>query len=655
VFTHNTPHTGNGTQRAATRKRIVISVAAMSTAAAMGTALALAAPLSAFAATAPTSFASGQFLSGSIGGTDLGNIVALGGASAHNNGKQSSQVSRDPLTASALKTTVINQPNGVQLNLGDVVDGGALNEYAQANSDGTSVGASGAISNDGGIGAGSDGAVGGNATVDLDSLLNAKFASVLSDARLDAADVAAQADGKLSEASGKYSLSGLKLNFTSPAIAGLGDKVAASLDPVTTQLNSLGGATGGLAQAVNSVTTGVNPLLNVVGANATVNAKVTTDLDAALEPLLTGTYGNNGVSYNLKTGAVSVDLATLLDGKLNSEPVGTEVLSDAVIKEILQGITSTVTTLSDQIKAKAENALKNANVNVDVALDASTAQAPLTSKVCTNGTGATSSPVSGGLLGGLLGGTVGTGKVGDLLCSTTTKSLPDLNTSLDVNVQGTVDQIVNGNAPQATAKLNLLGAPASINANNIVSKLGTTLTNRLLSTNGAVGQLDSSLESKLVTPAVSGLLGTGSGDGVSVTNALTKALSVTLNNQDTDAGVFTETALRISALPATAGGLATVNLAAAAVGPNVTTVIPTAPGDPGTPGAPGTPGTTGTTGTTTAALGSLGNPVTPAALGSLAFTGLGIGTLVAVILALLAAGAYLVREGYRRNSRRSNA
>jgi hypothetical protein len=35
--------------------------------------------------------------------------------------------------------------------------------------------------------------------------------------------------------------------------------------------------------------------------------------------------------------------------------------------------------------------------------------------------------------------------------------------------------------------------------------------------------------------------------------------------------------------------------------------------------------------------------------GNLAFTGIGIATLLAVILALLAAGAYLVRESYRRN------
>jgi len=90
-------------------------------------------------------------------------------------------------------------------------------------------------------------------------------------------------------------------------------------------------------------------------------------------------------------------------------------------------------------------------------------------------------------------------------------------------------------------------------------------------------------------------------------------------------------------------GLATVNLAAATVGPNVTTVVdpgctvncgPTDPGctvncGPGNPGDPGTPITT--------------------AGDRLATTGVGIATLIAVILALLAAGAYMAREGYRKN------
>jgi hypothetical protein len=42
-------------------------------------------------------------------------------------------------------------------------------------------------------------------------------------------------------------------------------------------------------------------------------------------------------------------------------------------------------------------------------------------------------------------------------------------------------------------------------------------------------------------------------------------------------------------------------------------------------------------------------PTRIARLGALAMTGTSIALLVAMILALLAAGAYLVRENYRRN------
>jgi hypothetical protein len=647
--------TGNGTKHQG-KRRFIVKAAAITSTAAIGTALAIAMPTSASAATVHRSFAAGHFLSGTILGTNLDNVAALGGVTATNNGSQSTQTSRDPLKLSALNATLINQPNGIQLNLGKIIDAGVQNEYAQAKSDGTSMASSGAVNNDGGIGVGAvgAGAGNGNATVDLDSLLGGQFASVLSDVKLQAIAVAAQANAKDKTASGSYSLAGLKLNFTSPAIANLGDKVTAALDPVTGQLSDLNGANGALAKSVNNVTTNLNPVLNVLGANATVNAKVTANLQAALKPLLSGNYTTDGVTFNLQTGAVSVDLAKLLGGKLNNEPVGTQVLSDAVVEQILHGITSTVTSLGDQIEAKVKNALDNASVDVDVSLNTSTAQAPLVSKSCTkssgSGSGSGSSSGSGGLgglVGGVLGGTVGTvtSKVGDLLCKTTTKLLPDLKTSAAVHVHGTVDQIISGKASQATAAVKVLGIPVTLNVNHILSGLGSTLTNHLLSSDGALSKLNSSLESKLVDPAVTGLLGDGSGSPTSVTGALTNVLSVTLNNQNTSGGVFAETALRVSALPSTAGGVATVNLAAASVGPNVTTVTPVTPGDPGTPGNPPVGGNPSNPGTPS-------NPVTPASFSNLAFTGLGIGTLVAVILALLAAGAYLVREGYRRNSRR---
>jgi hypothetical protein len=158
-----------------------------------------------------------------------------------------------------------------------------------------------------------------------------------------------------------------------------------------------------------------------------------------------------------------------------------------------------------------------------------------------------------------------------------------------------------------------------------------------------VSDLVDGLNAGLVNPAVTGLLGDNGVDA-----ALTDVLSVTVNNQEVSNGLFTETAVRVAVLrDAGAGGLATVNVAAATVGPNVTTVVdpgcttdcgPGNPGDPGDPGNPGNPGNPGT--------GTTGSFHTAA--GNLAYTGMGITTLIAVILALLAAGAFLAREGYRR-------
>ena len=82
--------------------------------------------------------------------------------------------------------------------------------------------------------------------------------------------------------------------------------------------------------------------------------------------------------------------------------------------------------------------------------------------------------------------------------------------------------------------------------------------------------------------------------------------------------------------------LATIDLAQAIVGPNVTTIV-----DPDCTEPDGCD----TGGVTVTPPGGGGGP----GAGSLAYTGIGIATLIAVILALLAAGAYLVRESYRRN------
>jgi hypothetical protein len=634
----------------------------MSMTGALGTALALAAPLSASADTPDASLASGQFLAGSVAGINLAKLAAIEAASAHNDGTQSVQISRDPLGVSALGTTLINEPAGIQLNLGKVVDLGAAEQYAQAVNDGSSMAASGAVTNDGGIGVGKVGTdVDGSATVDLNALLGSSFASVLTDLKLQTSAIASQATGVLKNASGKYTLADLNLSFTSPAIAGLSGKVTQALGPIDGQIAALDGPNGQLAGAVNGVVSQINPILNLAGANADVSANVAVDLNAALQPLLTGEYGNGAVSFNLQTGAVTVNLAQLLGGNINSEPVGTEVLSDKVVNEILSGITGTVNTLVNQILAKVKDVLDNAAVNVDATVNVSSAQAPLLGQTCVSGgasagTGGTvGTGLTGGLLGGVLGGTLGGtasgalgGTVGGLLCTNTSKLLPDLNTSLAVHINGTVDQLISGTAPAANATLTLLGVPVAVNLSGIETGIGTLLTDHLL--NGTAGEsgLSDALDTGLLAPAVTGLLGSGS----SVDNALTHVLSVTLNNQTvattSDGSTFTETALKVQALPDGTNSLATIDLANSTVGPNATTVVPTSPGSPSNPTDPGSPSNPGSPSSPTGP----GTSIVPTSFGNLAFTGVGITGLVAAILALLAAGAYLVREGYRRNGRR---
>ena len=604
----------------------------------LGTALALAAPMSASADTAISSYAQGQLLSGTVAGANLDNVAELTPATASNDGTEPTQVSKDPLSATVLSAATIDAPNGVNANLGDYADVGGVSQYAMAASDGTSMASSGVLGNNGAIDtAGDSGQNGsGSVTLDLDKLLGDKFAGVLTDLTLQAQDVAAQANAHGSTASGDYTLNGLTLNFTSPAIANLGQKVDAALAPAQTQIGALDGSTGDLADGVNSVVGKISPILNLVGANATVSANVDANLQDAVAPLLDGTYGNGAVTFDLSTGKVSVDLEKLEGGDLNNEPVGTEVLSDAVVNKILNSITSTISTLGDQIVNKATTAITAAPVTIDATVNANTAQAPLLGQACTPGSGSSS---GGSLLGGLLGS--GGGIVGQLLCTPTSSALPSLKTNLNVHIAGTVGGLTSGDPTTATATLNLLGVPTSVNVNAILGGVDGALTDNLLDGDSAVSDLTSGVQQNLVLPAVDGLL---AANGTSVDSALTKGLSVTLNNQDmssSDGGtLFTQNALRVAALPgAGASGLLTLDLADATVGPNVATVVPTEPGDPGSPTEPGSPSTPG-------------SPSFPTALGNLAFTGIGIAGLVSAILALLAAGAYLVREGYRRNSRR---
>lgn len=652
-------------------------IGATVTAVALGGAFALVAPLSASAADVPTSYAEGQFLSGTLLGVDLDTVVTLGSAEAFNDGTQTTQTSKDPLDAAVLEdAVVVNEAESPQLDLGGVLQIGPVAQFAQASSDGSSLAAAGAVADDGAIGVGTDTSTPpANATLDLAALLGPEFASTLVDLKLEVGAIAAQAEADLDTASGDYQIEDAILTFSSPAIADLTPKVDSALQEVVDTLGELVGSNGQLIGDVNGALVDIDPLLNLLGGTGNVTATIDAgDLEEIVHSILEEEYGDDGVSFDLETGEVHVDLAAFVGGDLNDLAPGTELLTDEVVGDILDSITTTVAGIADQVVAKVEDALHDATVDIHADLTANVAQAPLVREVCQLVDRVLTTPVlrdatslellTNGLVGDL-GALVNTGVLGTLtdglldevgdfvlvdgnvqritgfvnqtvqdnVCNTTSSAMAPLTTSVVLDIESTVDELLDGGSARAVADVDILGVPANLNLNAVLSDLGGTLLDGLFDGDGAVQDLADALDTNLVNPANEGLL--GSGDGT-VGDALRDVLSVQANVQELGAGPagggeFTQTALRVSVL---GDDLATLSLAQATVGPNVTTIVDPECTDPDGCDVGGE--------TTTPPGGGGGG-------GSLAYTGIGIATLIAVILALLAAGAYLVRESYRRN------
>lgn len=215
-----------------------------------------------------------------------------------------------------------------------------------------------------------------------------------------------------------------------------------------------------------------------------------------------------------------------------------------------------------------------------------------------------------------------------------------------------MDELLAGTAADADASISLLGGTvnADINLDLVLDELGDGLATGLFGSDGAVSDLVDALNTGLVNPAVTGLLGDGGVDSI-----LTDLLSVRVNVQETNStssgSTFTETAVRVSVLGgAGSDGAATVNVAAATVGPNVTRVVdPECTVNCGPGGGDPDPNCVTNCGP---GGGNPGDGNGGGGAGGLAFTGLNIATIVMVILALLITGAYLLRESYRRNHSR---
>lgn len=658
--------------RSTSRRR---AVAGGLVAAATAAALTLLVPGTASAAESGESYAEGQFLGGTLLGGDLASVAELDGAYAANNGTQSTQTSKDPLQVTALQTVTVGNGDSVQVGqVGDSgVQAGAVSQYAQASSDGSATGASGAISSDGAIGVGSDqSAPLGTTTIDLSGALGSQFTDAISDLHLEIDAIAAQAQASLSGTTSDYRIDGARLVIDSPELASIDQDVSTAVAAVQSQLDALESTDGPLGAELSNLLAGLNPALNILGTDGNLSISIDAgDLTSLVQRVLADSYQDGSVSFDFENGRIVIDLDGITGG-LNNLPANTEILTDDQILPILQAISDSVAGLADNVVDTVTGAVNDATVRISADVDSDIAQAPVVQEVCHTVTEVVQVPTQ--VLDGLLGPVTQLVEqtVDTLVCEDQSVLQDPLHTTLNLDIVALLDDLVGGTASSITANAQVLSVPVSLDTGLVLDDLGQILGGALFGDGGSVSELADTLQSTVVTPAVQTLLGDSDSMGVALTDALSILVNVqevgpytprgespelgqavgglgglgTMRMAGESLNGFTETAMRIGVLNGAAGGLATVNLASATVA---------AAGVGGDGGDCTGAGCDGGGGDCVVDCGTGGDGGGYTTTGSLAYTGVGISILIAILLALMAAGAYLVRESYRRRRAESQA
>ncbi|MTG90825.1 choice-of-anchor G family protein, partial [Cellulosimicrobium sp. BIT-GX5] len=465
------------------------------------------------AAPGDLSEAEGRFLSGTVAGLDLDTVAALEGALAET--PSGTPLDTHPLSAEVLSALEIDLTGALQL-LGPngVLALGAVNQYAEANPDGSARAASGALSDQGTISVGGSAEFPSDARLELTQLLGPGFESVVADLDLTLGALSATAEATGGTApTGDYQIAGATLELDSPAVSGIATTVDETVVPaVDGAVGSLVGSDGLLAGALDTIGV-LSPVLAALGSSVQPEVAIDLDLEAALAPVLDEDFGSEGVVVNVGAGTVTVDLDTILggEGSLNGFDPNTEVLDDAAITAILAGLSSALDDLTLALTETVETALQSAELTFVV--DAS-------------------------ILGGL--------------------------TALDISVVGTLGDIVAGNTDEVDAAVtaSLLGGGITLPIGTLVGALAAPLNAVLFGDSGIVSTLTGTLNTAVVTPVVAALS--------PVFQVLDDVVSLVVNVQEPSPAVVDETFTQRAAtltLLSLGGGtpLAQVHLASASV------------------------------------------------------------------------------------------
>ncbi|MVT25991.1 choice-of-anchor G family protein, partial [Nesterenkonia alkaliphila] len=329
--------------------------------------LAVAGSAPAQAAPDDVSEALGKFLGGSAVNIDLDDIAEVNGALAENPSGEHPLVT-NPLGAEVLNVVGLDLGDGLQLfGPNGVIQLGAVNQYAEAADDGRAEAASGAVADQGGIAVGASDEFPSDATLDLSALLSevggAGTSYLVEDLSLQLGAVSSsieQVDG--ADPVPAYQIAGATLNIVSPAVGGVYDSLEGTVDELQVALE-------GLSSELESL---LGAELGVAGVGLSTDVTFTPpDLSALLPENLIGE--SSGVTVNLATGAVTVDLETLLAANpdlpnLNAMPANSELLSGPVVAAIADGITQAVTDVVTEIVTNLETSISETQLGVSVGL-----------------------------------------------------------------------------------------------------------------------------------------------------------------------------------------------------------------------------------------------------------------------------------------------
>ncbi|CAQ03012.1 choice-of-anchor G family protein [Clavibacter sepedonicus] len=445
-----------------------------------------------------TTRASSRFLDGNLLTLDLDTVAGVQGLTAIDDQAAGAQVTpasarvlgpgvfANPLAVTAVAGAAALDLSGLSLGL-PAGSAGALNQYARVSETGVATGASGLVSDSGGVGVTSGtppASLPGRATISLGRVLPA--VTDVTDASLAVGAVASRStldwcaaresdvwgDGSVSGVTRDYGIAGLDLRVASPAVSGLTSAVnTTTATALPAAATSLSGTTGLVGQLI---TARIGALVKTLGLGALTGTITVTGVDAAataVAPLLTHPLrsADGTVVVDLVTGTVRVDLAALLGsgpGGLNGLGPNSEIVVDAAL---LNAVSARVGALVDARSAEIRAAMTTALQGVRIVIDVSTV---ISATVSVAGLGLTTAEIL----------------------------------RLAVQFDGTLAQLAAGTVPIAVT-------PTVLPTSGLVGAAVNALLGTLLGVNSplALGALlDGSLTTGLVAPIVS-----------TVTNALT--------------------------------------------------------------------------------------------------------------------------------------